>query len=150
MCRIGWGRRGGWGLAPGQELGHTETTGRPGEVPSSFNVPEHLFPYCVPPPFSSGQVQPARRSWALHPDMSMLLSPQSLQPPPEVWGHLGPSCKQLSKSLFGSLREVEIAGYRALFKGDPAAPGGSMVALSTGCHHVVPRGQQAPVIPTPC
>lgn len=128
----------------------TETTGRLAEVPSSFNKPEHLFPHFVPPSFSSRQVQPAQGSRALHLELLILLSPQPLQAPPKVWGHLGPGCQQLSKSLLGSLREVEITGHWALFKGDPAVPCGCVVALSTGGHLVVPWGQQAPVIPAPC
>lgn len=131
-----------------------QSTGRLAEVPSSFNEPEHLFSHFVTPspllvPLSSGQVQPAQGSGALSLGVLILLTPQPLQPPPKVWGHLGPSCQQLSQSLFGSLGKVEIAGDWALFKGDPAAPCHCVVSLSTGGHHIVPWGQQTPVIPAP-
>lgn len=108
-----------------------------------------LPPHSQSPSFSSGQVQPAQGSGALQLEVLILLPPQPLQPPPKVWGHLGPCCQQLSQSLFGSLGEVEIAGDRALFKGDPAAPCHRVVALSTGSYHIVPWSQQAPVIPAP-
>lgn len=149
MCGIGWGgeEAAAW---PRGRTWDTETAGRLPEVPSSFNEPRHLFPPSTPPAFSSGQVQPAQGSGAVHLEMLILLSPQALQPPPKVWGHLGPRGKQFSKSLFGSLGEVEIAGHWALFKGDPAAPRHRVIALSAGGHHIVPWGQQAPVIPAPC
>lgn len=138
----------------GGGLWDIEITGRLAEVPSSFNEPEHLFSHFVPPslllvPFSSEQVQPAQGSGAFQLWVLILLPPQPLQPPPKVWGHLGPSCQQLSQSLFGSLGEVEIAGDRTLFEGDPAAPCHCVVSLSAGGHHIVPWGQQAPVIPAP-
>ena len=119
--------------------------------PSTFPpTPGPALPTLSDPSSSSGQVQPAQASGALQLEVLILLSPQPFQPPPKVRGHLGPSGQQLSKSLFGSLGEAEIAGHRALFKGDPAAPCYCVVALRTGGHHVVPWGQQAPIIPAPC
>lgn len=111
---------------PGEKIWDTEATGGSAKVPRSFNELKHLFLHFVPPspffPFSSGQVQPAPDFGSLQLEGLILLSPQSLQSPPKVWGHLDPCCQQLSQSLFGSLGEHEIAGDRALFKGDPACP----------------------------
>lgn len=105
-----------------------EITGRLTEVPSSFNEPEHLLPTLSLPSHSQSPPSVLDRSSLpealelLQLEVLSLLPPQPLQAPPKVWGHLGPRCQQLSQSLFGSLGEVEIAGDRALFKGDPTAP----------------------------